>query len=247
MKHAIRGLVGLSCLALMHTASAGAMGPVSTVAPSITPFLSAELAGSWMSMQTLTFISDTRLGEVPGNVIGSWGGRVAAGMNIPYKNHFSFTAETGWNYLGNGSSSQTGAANNTFSGTLEGADLLVGLAYHHNKMEYFGKAGTMVQRIVYSIGTTRFALGIFRNDTDLNASLRGALIDVLPEIKVGAAYNFNDAWSLSLSYMRVFGNDIDFEVAHVAGNGDNDIIDMQTVTRGTTINSVMLGLRYNFV
>jgi long-subunit fatty acid transport protein len=68
---------------------------------------------------------------------------------------------------------------------------------------------------------------------------------VTPEIKVGAAYNFNDDWALSLAYMYAFGNQVSTSINR--SFNDVTLTSNNSVTGGpVALSTLTLGIRYNF-
>lgn len=232
---------------LIGTAYAGTMGPVSSVVPGYTPFASAEGSYTWNSFLT----------SGPGLVTSQngWGGRLAVGVNRPWKDNLGLTFETGYGYYGNisGTYAQSGGGplgNGTVNASAKtdvlGADILAGLFYTYNQFDVFAKAGMMVQTL-WQKGTLNSSLNMLSLVTvDTNATMRANETAVLPEIKVGGDYNINDAMGLSLAYMHVFGSRNNGATV-TTPVGAFSPITANVNTQAVTMDAIMFGIHYNFV
>jgi hypothetical protein len=138
-----------------------------------------------------------------------YGGRFAAGVMNVMDEEFGFTGELGWGYFGKTTLAPiaTGVAATipadlTISHTLSGFDALIGVAFVQPYYSLFLKGGALIQNM--STSTTAFfdplALPLVST-----MNLKSNQTAVLPEVKVGAAYNFNPNWALTASYLYAFG------------------------------------------
>lgn len=223
-------------------ANAGTMGPVA--APQHTLFVSGEAAYTWSSLGDV-YINNNLLN----NSYNGWGGRVAAGAVHHTQTPLSYTAEIGWGYYGDKDYSTPLFGVLKSKDTLYGVDLLVGANYRFDQIDVFAKAGAMIEseqqhQILDSsvITSGGFSTGI----TDL----RTTFTNVLPELKVGGAYNFNEEFAFTLSYMYAFGNK-----THVAFNsaattsGAGGVVINQSLSARTapvSLSTILFGLQYNF-
>ena len=245
MKYIINVIVGIWSLLCLQVTYAGAMGPMDLSMVRIKQFVGAEAAATWLIMNNFRVDAPSRVAILPANVVGIWGGRISGGMMIPYNREFYFTAETGWNYFGHGSLT----SNYAFSGTLEGADLLVGAAYKYSKkLDFFAKFGTLFERFVVSVRRTHLLATINNEPTFVDLSLKGPILDTIPEVKVGGAYHLTNELDITLSYMHSFGSDPNFRILHTSTDSDGyRHLIMDIDARGPALNSIMLGLQYTFV
>ena len=222
---------------------AGSMGPMSQVMPSSVPYVGLEGSYSWN--QTDGF----RLNSQSPNISNQpWGGRLSAGIVRPYSERLRFSGELGGGYYGSTNVNNVNGV--TSSRTIDGYDFLVGALYNINQFDVFGNVGVMLQN--YRIKVTRNLGDMFQGNVLTGTYLTDSdRTQALPEIKVGAIYNPNDFWGISLAYMHVFGTDV---------KGNSELSGVGTlVPPATTISmnganymqnpsldSIFLGLRYKF-
>lgn len=223
-------------------AQAGTMGPVA-VNHAITPFVSGEV--SWTAFD-FDFLHST-VAAISSNS-DSWGGRVAGGLMYSYTHDVSFTAESGWAYLGKKNQTKSNASS-TGSVSLDGADLLVGVLYQPNNFGVFLKGGSFFENARYKFQSNKVStLMINGASVAVNNGYNGNLNQsyVLPEIKVGGIYEMAN-WGLSIAYTHAFGINnpqLDFSASSPA----NNVIDFSASTnlKGVEVNSVLLGAYYKF-
>jgi hypothetical protein len=242
-----KSIIALSVLAAMSTAHAGSMGPVTSVQPNYTPFVSAEGSYTWSSFMPSSAVSVKSTDP--------WGGRLAVGVNRPWNDNWGLSFETGYGYYGNASNVASMTGGNTLgSGTINvtnkidvlGADILAGLSFTHNQFDLFAKAGMMVQTL-WEKGTAQTNMSMLSViNVASNVVYRDAQTAVLPEIKVGGNYNFNEAMGLSLAYMHVFGSSQNGAAMSVPA-GEISPISMKVNMQPVILNAIMLGIHYNFV
>ena len=153
-------------------------------------------------------------------------------------------AEIGGGYYGsfNQSAPILGASART---VLDGYDFLVGGAYEINKIDLFGQVGLMVQNMHTKV-TQNFATQI---PGGVYSGIKTSIFsqtEALPEIKVGVMYALTENWKFSVAYMHVFG-------ANVYNNTMEKITPDAVIESGSlnsqnpTLNSVLFGIRYNFI
>jgi len=235
-KTVLAGLLGLSSFAL----NAGNMGAVSTDMHSV-PYIAGEGSYTWNTLNGFT------INRAPPSLSkNEWGGRLSVGIDRPYTNQFSLNAEVGGGFYG------TTRMRNLISGVdstikITGYDLLAGGTYHMQYIDVFGDFGFMAQTLLSTMERNngrRFPGGVFSGTTRGQSTQT----QMLPEIKVGAAYNFQNNLSLTLAYMSVFGS-------NVSGNIYSSAVDVPPAVitsggsinlRNPSLNSILLGLRYHF-
>lgn len=251
MNKMIKVTLGLNLLLCINTINAGDMGPIALNEAKITPFISGE--GSFTGNDTLyagnqpvaSFRSPTMsTGSLAvDRYVKFWGARVAAGFVYPYVNGLNFDMETGWNYFGSASG---GNHQYSLDGSLSGADLLVGALYKYNNFELFAKGGTLFQRITYNLYVPNLIIHSASGTINSKISWSGSKIDVLPEVKVGVLYDVTTNWGVSLAYMHAFGDDPHLLASFSRFQNDIAQANVDAALRGASLNSLLLGVRYNF-
>ena len=76
--------------------------------------------------------------------------------------------------------------------------------------------------------------------------VRNTFTNILPELKAGGAYNFNDDLAVTLAYMYAFGNrtDLTFNSSASATGGFRQ--NVKASTAPASLSTLLLGLRYSF-
>lgn len=215
---------------------AGSMGPVSSVLPPTTPFVSLEGAYTWNQLNSVTVNGAASAGHDK-----PWGGRLAAGFIHPYSDLLRFSGELGGGYYG--SQSRTVGNYGRSNVSIDGYDLLFGALYKFNQFDLFGDVGVMLQN--NRIKSTEY-LEVSNPGGLLSGSIttKSNQTQVLPEIKVGGIYNLSDNWGISLAYMHVFGVNTGGNMS-VTPTTDVVAINGTTQTQNPTLDSALLGVRYN--
>lgn len=170
-------------------------------------------------------------------------GRLAAGMINMMDDQVGMTGELGWGYYGRTTLNPPNLIFGNFSiqNTLTGFDALVGVAYVQPYFSLSFKAGGLIQNMATTTSSsTNFAtlLGFpstFTNTTKVNQTA------VLPEIKLGAAYNFDSNWSLTAAYLVAIGSS-----PKTTGTFDPTLVNaaLTTNNQNPTISSLLLGIQY---
>ena len=237
-KIVMTGLLGLSSF-LLH---AGNMGPTSTTSPSSVPYLAGEGSYTWNQINGFTIN-----GFAPSLNKNGWGGRLSVGIDRPYTEKFSLNAEVGGGFYG------TTKMHNSPAGVdstlrITGYDVLAGGTYHTQYIDVFGDFGFMAQSLLSTMERNsgeRFPGGVFVGTT----KGRATQTQIIPELKVGAAYNLCDQLSLTLAYLYVFGSNIEGDIYSTAVDNssvkinNNGFINL----RNPSLSTLLLGLRYHFV
>lgn len=219
---------------------AGSMGPVKTT-PQIIPFAGLEASYTWHQYDGIGIS-----GSSSSQTSDPWGGRFYAGFLYSLNESIYLSSEFGGGYYG--SESVTNSSKGISARyTADGYDLLVGAGYRFNAFEIFGKVGAMMEnwRLKSSKNLALVSPGGLLNG---QYDYRGITAETLPEIKVGGIYNWNDRLGVSLAYMHVFGAKMQASMnisssttpPSINFSGENNM-------QNPTLDSVMLGLRYNFL
>ena len=235
-KSVITGLLGLASF-LLH---AGNMGPISTNTGSV-PYIAGEGSYSWNTLNGFTINQNQ-----PSVHKDGWGGRLSVGIDRPYTKKFSLNAEVGGGFYGTtGMSTAASGVNSTLR--ITGYDILAGGTYHLQYLDIFGDFGFMAQTLLSTMQRNngqRFPGGVFAGTTTGHATQT----QVLPELKIGAAYHFRDNLSLTLAYMYAFGSDVSGNISSTA----TDVPPTQINSGGSinlrnpSLSTILLGLRYHF-
>lgn len=236
---------GLGLILTASAALAGTMGESDKpMDHNIIPFVSAEGFPNWIHFGGITVTRNSGVDSADKGVFTSGGARVAAGFIYPFKPKVDFTLETGWNYFGTTSGS---ISSGSIDARLLGVDLLVGAAYKINKMEVFGKIGTLFERadLKFNVPSTYLF-----EATNLNyymaTNTRVSLTQTLPEVKVGVNYAINKRLAATAAYMHAFGESPSMNLSALRGVGTVNT-SMSLNMKAPSIDAAMFGLRYSFV
>ena len=226
---------------------AGTMGSV-VAGDYYVPFVEGEAAATWNTTKSVTIF-----GSSPNLNKNAWGGRGAVGLTHTYPSRWGYSAELGWGFYGRTNSFTTGTGpagtivitNNSY---LYGFDLLAGLNYSFDPIQIFFKAGAMAENR-HAKGNASLT-GVVNGATKTTtSSINSVATNVLPELKVGGLYAFNEHLSFTLAYMHVFGNN-NFS-ATVSGGALNPLaisgISSSVSLQNPSLDSVLFGLVYQFV
>ena len=203
------GLCGFS------TAQAGTMADISNSDPSAV-FVAAEGGWSWNKWNGVRadIVDVGRIFTSKNTENGS--ARVSVGVQKEVRPHFSVLGEIGYGYYGktNFNFHQEGPQLSIAAGapdfsqihiksTLDGFDVLAGLSYRISMIDLSFKAGAMVENARYkpSVNLSNIAPGNVFGSASLDANVT----QVLPEIKLGVAYQLINNLSLTAAWSHVFG------------------------------------------
>jgi len=171
--------------------------------------------------------------------------RLAAGMISMVDDQVGFTGELGWGYYGRTTldSTNTGllaALPSTLSiqHTLSGFDVLLGVAYVQQYFSLSLKAGALVQNMQTKTDANIIDLAFPIYDSFTEKKNQTA---VLPEIKLGAAYNFDDNWAITGAYMYALGG-----TPRSVGtfNPDTGRANLVVNSQNPSTNTLLLGIQY---
>lgn len=238
------GLLGM----LAEGGYAGTMGNAALVDRDyLVPFVLGEGSVTWNTTQSVTIF-----GNQPSLSKQLGGGRGAVGIAHTYPSRFGYTAEIGWGYYGSTSSTNSGSSTSgsltiTNDSYIYGFDILAGITYDFMPFQVYLKGGAMAENR-HVDGTAQFRNTNNGNNYLSTTNINSIATNVLPEIKVGGLYSFNERIALSLAYMHVFGNN-DFAAnvtgalsAPAATTGINSVANAQN----PSLDSIMVGLMYRF-
>ncbi|KTD37426.1 OmpA-like transmembrane domain-containing protein [Legionella moravica] len=234
----------LSALSLSSTIHAGGMGDSNSCCST---FFALEGGYTWNTIDGYDFAligANTVITSAITN--DQYTGRLAVGMVSMFEDQFGATGELGWGYYGkttinpavNGVTTQL-PASFTMSHTISGFDVLLGVAYMQPYYSLSVKAGAMIQNMqthTTSLYSPAFASPLINSYSEKNNQTA-----VLPEIKLGAAYNFNENWALTGSYLFALGASPKttgtFNLNNSTGNINMD-------TQNPTLNALLIGVQY---
>lgn len=174
-------------------------------------------------------------------------GRLAAGLIGSINEELAVSGELGWGYYGSTNSSPSYTNFSPFfpgtlftKNTITGFDALVGVAYTQPCFSLFLKGGALVETLstkteanFVTLNPTFFASAIIeRNHTE-----------VLPEVKVGGAYHFDNNWALTAAYMHAFGSKVKTTGTY---NVQNLLADIRVNAKNPSLNTALVGIQYTF-
>lgn len=229
-------IVAASLCTLFANVHAGSIEPISpNIGSTIVPFVSIEGAYSWNLMY-------------PGTINGvqsiqndsHWGGRAAGGFALQRNENLRFSGEIGWGSYGHNDFPTTSGESASYY--FYGFDILLGAIYSYQKLDFFAKAGAMIETLRGNANTdlTKFYPGGLYSGNIEEASSQTT---ALAEIKVGGEYNFYTNLALSLEYMYVFGSNASLLINNYATPGALHL-NQQLHFQGPSFNAIMFGLRY---
>jgi hypothetical protein len=172
--------------------------------------------------------------------------RLSAGMISMLDDQIGFTGELGWGYYGRTTSTGTTAGtvltpaqgNFTVKNSLGGFDALVGIAYVQPYFDLFLKAGALIESMDTHTQANIAGLAFPLLDT---LDTKTTVTAVLPELKFGIGYNFNDNWAITGSYFVAVGSS-----PKSVSTFDVNTLRATTVsnTRAPTLNGLLIGIQY---
>ncbi len=173
-----------------------------------------------------------------------WGGRVSVGVYNNYFEAFGISGEAGWGYYGK-RLFQDSALNSAGSYTLYGFDLLFGLWKTYSNLDFFIKAGAMLEtrRTTHTVNFSRLLPGGFASGTSVESS---PMSTVVPEVKVGGIYNITEQLGASVSYMYLAGWNTRGSVQQSFSRTGGFVRNASLAGGPPSFSSIMFGLQYNF-
>lgn len=225
----------LSCGSLAH---AGGMGGDITNSG----FLAIEGGYAINSIKNYEFAfigANTAITSVKSNQ--NYVGRIGAGMLFMMDEQIGITSELGWGYYGKTTLKPATGLDVSMNSkyTITGFDALIGIAYIQPSFSLSLKAGALIQNM--QIQTDAIFSDPFANANLVNVNIKRDQTGALPEIKVGASYNFDNNWSITGAYMYVAGSS-----PRVTGtfNVNTFNASLYSNTQNTTLNVGLLGIQY---
>ncbi|MDF1677978.1 MAG: hypothetical protein P1U32_04710 [Legionellaceae bacterium] len=177
-----------------------------------------------------------------------YGGRVSIGMFQHYYNDsFIMSIEGGWGSYATTIYNQYRGELGNFSASSKayGFDLLVGLWKPVEKIDFFVKAGAMLETLRQSY-TKAIRLGLPDESIVTSYTLLDGKSVVVPEVKGGIIYNVTKQLGISLSCLYVAGWDVEESLSDLASPTNR--VRSATVSLGPPpFVSAMLGIQYSFL
>ena len=200
-------ITALSCSSLTH---AGCMGDQSAQCGA-SAFISLE-GGYTVTAEEDYHFTITGTNNTLSSIVENqhYSGRLAAGMMNMVDDQWGVTGELGWGIYGTTTLNPdalpafTGFGTYTIERTLTGLDALVGIAYVQSNFSVSFKAGALIQNMTTT--TTSTGNFVFLNFNIYDSyTYKTNQTAALPEIKLGAAYNFDNNWALTAAYIFAYG------------------------------------------
>jgi len=242
MNKLIKGSLLLATAALVSNVYAGGMtAEPMQQAPNPTLFTTLEGGYTWNQ-----FGNTTVNGVTASQSNSGASGRLAVGAThySTMVNNLSYTAELGGGYYGQTDYTRASSGINA-QNYVYGLDLLAGVDYQiGNMFDVFFKAGGMIQDVRMDRNTdlSKFVAGGSVTGIDNETTTASYFA---PEIKLGGVYDFTNLWGLSLSYLHVFGNNVNMNISKTDTGGT--VASNTTITGSpVSLNNLMVGLRYKF-
>lgn len=236
----------LSLSALVH---AGEMGD-SSCAPSA--FASVEGGYTYSKIDGLEFTTGTGIAATTTTISSDkqqnqYTVRLAAGLINMIDDTFGVTGELGWGYYGSTTFNLPALSlivpyNVTSKYTLSGFDALIGAAFVQPYYSLSFKVGGLIQNMQVS-NTSSFAdliapgIGVYTANEKHNSTA------VLPAIKLGGAYNIDNNWAITASWLFAYGASPGSTFTYTPAAVTNVTLDVNTQNPMT--NSFMLGIQYS--
>lgn len=230
----------LSCSSMIH---AGGMGDQS-IGGGLAGFFALEGGYTVNSIDNDTFIVTGFPTITSVKTKQNYTGRVGAGMIGMMDDQVGMSLELGWGYYGRTTlnSAFVGVGDLNIQNTLTGFDALVGIAYIQPNFSVSLKGGGLIQNVTRNT-TANGTFALFTSTFFDSYTLKSNQTAVLPEIKLGAAYNFDSNWALTVAFMSAFGSSpkttSTFDTVGVGG-----IATYNSNNLNPTQNSLLLGIQY---
>ena len=252
MKPIVFFISALSCSTFIH---AGTMGAAEAPAP-ISSFLSVEGGYTWNQIGNNRFTITGFPGDLHSKESNNGGtGRIGAGLMRRINDNIGLSGEIGYGYYGKTTSGAASVLSELLatvidtradiSSTITGFDALAGIAYINSEYNYnlYFKAGAMIQNVNIK-NTLHGDVGAVQEGFPaVRVNFSSTQTSALPELKVGGGYSLNSNWSLTASYLRVFGSS-----PSVNGNvnmSGHHVFDISFNSKNPTINTALLGIQYS--
>lgn len=235
----------MSSLSFSSFIYAGAMGDASC-APSA--FGSVEGGYTWNKIDGFDFTTGVTTYSATKNQ-DQLSVRLAAGVINMLDDDFGVTGELGWGYYGRSTFDLPAASlfapiNATSQYTLSGFDVLIGAAYVQTYYSLSLKVGGLIQNMQQK-NTLTFTDpgGLFADPAVYTFTGKHNHTAVLPAVKLGAAYNIDQNWSITGSWLFAFGATTGTTVTFTPAAITNFAVDVNT--QNPMQNTFMLGIQYS--
>lgn len=253
-----KNIVVMGCIALFSGSvyAANACKPICEsicFSPCQMYFLQLEGGYSWNTFKGVD-INIVDQGDIrSSNDKNGWSGRVAIGLGKKVCDPFYITSEIGWGYYGNSTlpikaSGPLAASSDApnFNGIhlksmQNGFDILAGILYNQPCYDLFLKAGALIQNSQLNANVDISTLTSGNANGDVSLSLNQT--EVLPEIKIGAAYHVTRNFAITADWMHAFGSDTKAK-ANIDPN--NPIGTINVNLKNPSLDTAMLGVQYRF-
>lgn len=248
MSNSMKKITMLSLLAALSQGAytyAGTMGIIDS-APCLISFLALEGGYTWNQIENYDFSLTGLNGRFYSHKSDKgFSGRLAGGIIRPINEQFALSSEIGFGYYGRTNLNPVGTGiapslpvNLAIKNTLSGFDALVGVAYTAPSYSLFFKAGALIQNM-----STRTNANFSPFDIAPANSVQSInYVSVLPELRVGGAYNLSSNWAVTASYFHAFGSN-----PKTTGNFNVNTLNasVNTNDRNPSLDAVMLGIQYS--
>jgi len=239
----------MSSLSLSPIVNAGAMGDAGC---SPSAFAAVEGGYTWSKIDGLEFTSGTGTAATSTTVESTkkqnqYTVRLAAGVINMIDDSFGLTGELGWGYYGSTTFDLPALSlvvpiNVTSKYTLTGFDALIGAAFVQPYYSLSFKVGGLIQNMQINNTASYTNLvaplaGIYTYNEKHNSTA------VLPAIKLGAAYNIDQNWAITGSWLFAFGASPGTTLTYTPAAVTNVALDVNTQNPMT--NSFMIGFQYS--
>jgi len=215
----------------------------------IAPFVSIEGGYAWNTLKGFD-LNVINVGSVLTNQkTTGWTGRAAAGLSIPTGEAISLTSEMAWGYYGRTSfplrfvgPGVGPVALNSVSAktTLYGFDLLAGIYYVTPYWDVFLKGGAIVENAKFSASANLASLSAGRILG--TSSINLIHTQVLPEIKLGGSYHFNEVFSIFAAWTHAFGSPTSTTATFA-----QSLTEVSSNLNAPSFDAVTIGLQFYFI
>jgi hypothetical protein len=197
----------MSALSFSSFLHAGAMGDANC-APSV--FASVEGGYTWNKIDGVDITTGITTYSATKNE-DQLSFRLAAGVINMLDDEFGVTGELGWGYYGRTTfdfpvTTLSQSVNTSSQYTLSGFDVLIGGAYIQTYYSLSLKVGGLIQNMQQKNSLTfSDPTGVFADPAIYSITGKHNHTTVLPALKLGGAYDIDQNWSITGSWLFAFG------------------------------------------
>lgn len=229
----------LSCSSLIH---AGGMGDQSDLS-GVAGFISLEGGYSVTTVDNYDFTISGPGGGTISSIKKAqhYTGRLAAGLLNMMDEQWGMTSELGWAYFGRTTLNPPNIdfGDFTIQHTVTGFDALIGIAFIQPNYSLSFKAGGLIQNLTRKITATSSLATLALPGVSTFTSKENQTA-VLPEIKLGGSYNFDNNWAITAAYLMALGSS-----SRTSSSIDQfGNVNYTSNNLNPTINSLLLGIQY---